>query len=74
MIEYVGYIFTAVKIVWDNKRKIHDNLVKTKIGKWIAFPFVLPYLIYVLLKLVNDPLIMKILDNLEKQRKITDYL
>jgi hypothetical protein len=39
------------------------SLVKTKVGKWVLVHFVLPYLIYGLSKMVDDPMIIKILES-----------
>ena len=73
MIEYLQSCFSTGIWIWTNRWKIHDRLVKTKIGKWLVAPFVLPYLIYGLPKLANDPMIIKILDKIRSQKKITDY-
>ena len=74
MLEYLGSCFGTGMLIWNNRWKIHNRLVKTKIGKWVLAPFVLPYLIYGLPKLVKDPMIIKILDKIRSQKKITDFV
>ena len=73
MLEYVGVGFGVGRFIWDYRGKFYNSLVKTKIGKYIVIPFVLPWLIYVLFRMVNDPIMLKILDKVKKQRKINEY-
>jgi len=54
--------------------KYKDKIIKNKIGRYIAIPFVISYFIYVFSKLYNDKTLMAILDKAEKQKKIDDFL
>jgi len=66
-------VFALVKIIYDCRNKIYDHLDKTKAGQYIILPFVLPYVFYGLYKLGQDNDFMMLMENLSRQKKITDF-
>lgn len=68
--QILGVLYFIINLAW----KYKDKIIKNKIGRYIAAPFVVPYFIYLVFKLYNDKLLMDILDKIEKQKKIDDFL
>ncbi len=56
-----------------NRSKISEILGRSKIGKWIMSPVMVPYVIYGLIKLAKDEDLILMMLEAKKQKKITDY-
>ena len=68
-----GFIYGIVRLVYGLRSRLSDALGKSKIGKWIMSPIMVPYVIYLLIKLVRDKDFLMLIENINKQKKITDY-
>jgi len=61
------------KIVYDVRGRICEFLGKSKTGKWIMAPIMVPYVICGLIRLARDKQFIALMLDAEKQKKITDY-
>lgn len=60
--------------VYVHRSKIHERLRKNAVGRAISLPFVIPYLWYILLKMMKNPFWIKIMNDVNEQKKMTDFL
>jgi len=67
-----GFILGIARLVYGLRNRLSDALGKSKIGKWIMSPIMVPYVIYLLIKLMRDKDFLILMENLNKQKKITD--
>jgi len=68
-----GFILGIARLVYGLRSRLEDYLGTSKIGKWIMSPIIVPYVIYLLIKLVRDEDFLMLMENINKQKKITDY-
>jgi len=68
-----GFILGITRLVYGFRSRLYDYLGKSKIGTWIMSPIMVPYVIYILIKLVRDGDFLMLMENINKQKRITDY-
>ena len=61
------------KIIFDIRGKIEEFLGKFTVGKWIMAPIMVPYVIYLLIKLLRDKDFLAVMERAKQQKKISDY-
>jgi len=66
-------LFGIGKFIFDIRSKIEEFLGKFTVGKWIMAPIMVPYVIYLLIKLLRDKDFLAVMERAQQQKKITDY-
>ena len=66
-------IFGLSNFIFAHRNKIYNILGRSKIGKWIMSPVMIPYFIYALIKLARDEDLILMMLEARKQKKISDY-